>query len=499
MPTPRPCRPEHHAAASRPGRPTDEHHRRWRTDGRRGPPLSARASCDELVDAAASTPSSSPSPTCRAGCRASGCTRSYFLDEVLGHGTEGCNYLLAVDVDMNTVDGLRDVVVGDAATATSCCDPTSPRCGSRRGCRRPSMVQCDVLWLDGAAGACSRRGRSCRARSSGPAELGFAAFAGTELEFIVFEDTYEQAWDRRLPRPDPVQPVQRRLLDPRHRRGSSRCCATSATPCTRAGLGRRVGQGRVQLRPARDRLQVRRGASTTADQHASTRRPPRRSPPAHGKSLTFMAKFNEREGNSCHIHMSLRGHGRLDRVRPRRPPATRRAQRGLHAASSPGVLATLREFTLLYAPNINSYKRFQPRHLRADGGRLGRGQPHLRGARRRARARRCGWRTGCPAATSTPTSRSPAMLGRRAARHRAGLELRARARAATPTTPTAAGCRPRCARRATSFAASASGGAATAFGDEVVDHYVERGRRRAGAPSTPPVTDWERVRGFERL
>ena len=31
--------------------------------------------------------------------------RSYFLDVALEHGTEGCNYLLAVDIDMNTVDG----------------------------------------------------------------------------------------------------------------------------------------------------------------------------------------------------------------------------------------------------------------------------------------------------------------------------------------------------------------------------------------------------------
>ncbi|MGI8590049.1 MAG: glutamine synthetase, partial [Nakamurella sp.] len=29
----------------------------------------------------------------------------YFVDEVLAHGTEGCNYLLSVDVDMNTVAG----------------------------------------------------------------------------------------------------------------------------------------------------------------------------------------------------------------------------------------------------------------------------------------------------------------------------------------------------------------------------------------------------------
>ena len=45
------------------------------------------------------------SPTCRAACRASGSTRRHFLDEVVAHGTEGCNYLLAVDVEMNTVDG----------------------------------------------------------------------------------------------------------------------------------------------------------------------------------------------------------------------------------------------------------------------------------------------------------------------------------------------------------------------------------------------------------
>ncbi|MBO0848971.1 MAG: glutamine synthetase, partial [Pseudonocardia sp.] len=33
------------------------------------------------------------------------CSARYFLEEVLPHGAEACNYLLAVDVDMNTVDG----------------------------------------------------------------------------------------------------------------------------------------------------------------------------------------------------------------------------------------------------------------------------------------------------------------------------------------------------------------------------------------------------------
>ena len=66
-----------------------------------------------------------------------------------------------------------------------------------------------------------------------------------------------------------------------------------------------------------------------------------------------MAKFNEREGNSCHIHLSLRGadggDGVLGRTARRTP---------LYDHFVAGVLATMRDFTLLYAPNVNSYKRF---------------------------------------------------------------------------------------------------------------------------------------------
>ncbi|MFB7504127.1 glutamine synthetase family protein, partial [Streptomyces broussonetiae] len=73
-----------------------------------------------------------------------------------------------------------------------------------------------------------------------------------------------------------------------------------------------------------------------------------------GVSITFMAKYNEREGNSCHIHLSLTdadggnvmadGDGMSEVMR--------------HFLA--GQLAALRDFALLYAPNINSYKRFQP-------------------------------------------------------------------------------------------------------------------------------------------
>src|SRR5438270_7665818 len=60
----------------------------------------------------------------------------FFVDHVLEHGTEACNYLLAVDVDMNTVDGY-EMSSWSAATATSCSIPTSRLCGRSRGIRPP--------------------------------------------------------------------------------------------------------------------------------------------------------------------------------------------------------------------------------------------------------------------------------------------------------------------------------------------------------------------------
>ena len=66
-----------------------------------------------------------------------------------------------------------------------------------------------------------------------------------------------------------------------------------------------------------------------------------------------MAKYNEREGNSCHIHLSLRGKNDGDRVLGRRGGRTPTYDQFIA-----GILATMRDFTLLYAPNINSYKRF---------------------------------------------------------------------------------------------------------------------------------------------
>ncbi len=122
---------------------------------------------------------------------------THFLDDVLDHGTEGCNYLLAVDVEMNTVDGYAHLVLGARLRRL--------RDGARPG--HPAavpwqpgtaMLLADVQWLDGAPVVESPR-QILQRQLDRLAERGWIAYVGTELEFILFDDSYEQAWDKHYP------------------------------------------------------------------------------------------------------------------------------------------------------------------------------------------------------------------------------------------------------------------------------------------------------------
>src|SRR5262245_7514387 len=117
----------------------------------------------------------------------------YFADVVVEHGTEGCNYLLAVDVDMNTVDGYA---ISSWARGYGDMEFVLDERTIRRLTHLPAtaMVQCDLAWPDGEPVLQSPRGILAH-QLERVAERGWTALAGTELEFIAFEDTYEHAWE----------------------------------------------------------------------------------------------------------------------------------------------------------------------------------------------------------------------------------------------------------------------------------------------------------------
>lgn len=277
----------------------------------------------------------------------------FFLDEVVPHGTEGCNYLLAVDTDMNTVDGYAmsswDRGYGDFAM--------HPDLATLR--RVPwnestAMVTADLAWSDGSPVVAAPR-QILRRQLERLAEHGYTAHAGTELEFIVFKDTYEQAWDRGY---RDLTPVNQYNVD------YSVLGTGRVEPLLRrirnemAGAGLTVESAKGECNPGQHEIVFRYDeALVTCDQHAVYKTGAKEIAAQEGVSLTFMAKFNEREGNSCHIHLSLRSTGHPGRsVMADEDGAMSPVMRHFLA----GQLAALRDFSLLYAPNINSYKRFQP-------------------------------------------------------------------------------------------------------------------------------------------
>src|SRR5690349_7155584 len=118
----------------------------------------------------------------------------HFVDTVAAEGAEGCNYLLAVDVDMNTVDGYAmsswERGYGDFAMVPDLST-------LRRAAWHPAtaLLLADLAWFDGTPVAASPR-QILRRQLDRLAERGLRAYAGTELEFILYRNSYEEAWER---------------------------------------------------------------------------------------------------------------------------------------------------------------------------------------------------------------------------------------------------------------------------------------------------------------
>ncbi len=231
-----------------------------------------------------------------------------------------------------------------------------------------------------------------RAQLARLAERGWTANASTELEFLVFRDSYEQAWSKGYRELEPgnaynvdysllgtsrVEPLIRRIRNSMTAAGLD--VENSKGECN-------FGQHEINFRYA--------DALRCADNHTVYKNGAKEIAAQEGMAISFMAKFNEREGNSCHIHFSIAD----------AEGALFHRDRKMFDAFLAGQLAHAQELTLMLAPNINSYKRYASARSRRPR-RLGPRQPHLRPAGRRPRRRRCGSRTVPAAPISTRTWR----------------------------------------------------------------------------------------------
>ncbi len=408
-------------------------------------------------------------------------TTGHFLDNVVERNAEGCNYLLAVDVDMDTVSGYA-MSSWDRGYGDFVMRPDLDTLRPIPWHEGTALVMADLEWEDGSEVVASPR-QILRRQLARLAERGMAATGGTELEFIVFRDSYEDAWRKGYRDIEPanlynvdysmlgtarIEPLIRRIRNSMQVAGMK--VENSKGECN-------FGQHEINFHYAE--------ALRTADDHVIYKTGAKEIAAQEGMSITYMAKFNEREGNSCHIHLSL--------LRDDGSPLFADDQTTFERFVA-GQLACLSELTLFFAPHVNSYKRFAPGSFAPTAVAWGRDNrtcamrvvghgPSLRVENR------------LPGADVNPYLALSAMIaaGLHGIDRELQLEPAFEGNAYESDKPRV----PRTLRDARDeFERSAI--AREAFGDEVVDHYLNRARIELDSYDAA-VTDWELYRGFERL
>jgi glutamine synthetase len=408
-------------------------------------------------------------------------TAAHFLEEVAEHGAEGCNYLLAVDVDMNTVEGYAmagwDMGYGDFVMkpdmATLRPIPWHPG---------TVLLMADLEWEDGSEVVASPR-QILRRQLARLAERGWTSNAGTELEFIVFRETYEAAWRKAYRDLQPgndynvdysmlgtarLEPLIRRIRNEMMAAGMK--VENSKGECN-------FGQHEINFHYS--------DALSASDEHVVYKNGAKEIAAQEAMAITFMAKYNEREGNSCHIHCSVADEDGANVFA---------ADEALFHRFVAGQLACLRELTLFFAPHVNSYKRFAAGSFAPTAVAWGRDN------------RTCSMRVvghgealrvenRLPGADVNPYLALAAMIaaGLHGIDDELELEPAFEGNAYESDKPRV----PRTLYEARDLFAS-SDVAREAFGQEVVDHYLNRARVELETFEAA-VTDWERFRGFERL
>jgi len=283
-------------------------------------------------------------------------TGRYFVDTVLDGSIEACNYLLAVDVDMNPLPGYRafnwEQGYGDLSA-----EPDLSTLRLVPWLEKTAIVLCDVVdEQDRTPIAVSPR-QVLRAQIEKAAKLGYQVKIGAELEFFLFKDSFAEAADKgyRDLRPHSdwiedyhiLQTSREEYLIRDIRNGMDAAGVPVEFSKGEAGYGQHeINLVYAEALEMADRAAIyKNGVKEIADQH--------------GRAVTFMAKWTSDDvGSSCHIHSSV-----WDREGA---SSVMWDEEGEHHLSKVfrhwlgGLVAASRELSLLFAPNVNSYKRFQP-------------------------------------------------------------------------------------------------------------------------------------------
>lgn len=411
----------------------------------------------------------------------------YFLENIAQGSIEGCAYLLATDIECQPIPGYEfmslDKGFGDFALKP---DFDSLRLAS--WVPGAAILLCDIEQLPDHKSVPVAPRTILKNQLKRLNALGLNTSAATELEFILFKDSYESAWDKAYHGLTPanqynndysilgtarVESIIRRIRNAMESSGIQ--VENSKGECN-------LGQHEINFRYG--------NALTICDNHVIFKEAAKEIAAEAGQSLTFMAKFNEREGNSCHIHLSLQDESGNSAF----------LDQDGHSPSLffkkfiSGMLRHTAELMVFFAPNINSYKRYAAGSFAPTA--LAWGMDNRTCALRvLGHGKSLRLENRIPGGDVNPYLALAAMIAAGLAGVEADYEPvpMFNGNAYTSALP----------RVAQSLSEALplfknSQFARSAFGDDVIDHYANMAKVEIDTFNLS-VTDWERFRSFERM
>jgi glutamine synthetase len=409
----------------------------------------------------------------------------HFLEDIVDAGAGACSYLITRNLEMEIVDGF-DIAgwqtgLGDF---TLIADLTT----LRRAAWMPgsAIVLADARWEDGGPVIQSPR-EILRQQLQRLAERGWHAVVATELEFLLFDTTYREAHERHY---HDLRRAAYRDID------YTIAGTAKAEPLMRQ-VRRAMRDAGMQVEALKGECNVGQfelgfkysDALSTCDNHVIYKEAMKEIAIHNDVAVTFMAKFDDGPGNSCHVHLSLVD----DDGKPVFATGEGDTMSATFEHFVAGQLATARELSIAVAPNINSYKRFRDGSFAPTALTWGRDN------------RTCAMRVLGHGSSLRLENRTPggdvnpylavaAIIAGGLHGIDEGLEL--------PPPASGNAYEAEAARMPTSLREAVqswqgSDVAAKAFGTDVVHHYANAAIKEVVAAESA-VTDWDRARGFER-
>ena len=405
--------------------------------------------------------------------------KEFFLEDGVEH-VEGCNYLLALEMEMDPVPGY-EIASWERGYGDFVLRPDLATLRRIPWVEGNALVLCDVGWEDGSPVEPSPR-QVLRSQLERLEAHGLEARFGTELEFFLLKESYADAHAAHYRGLTPSVPY---ILD-------YHVLATSYDePLIREirngmkGAGLVVENSKGEAGPGQHEINFRyAGALRTADDHVVYKNGAKEIAYQRGCSITFMAKpYHTEVGSSCHIHSSLwRGE-----------ESAFAGESDVFRQYLAGQIAHAGELAVFLAPTINSYKRFMAASWAPTTLAWGRDN------------RTCGFRvvghgsalrveTRIPGADVNPYLAFAALIA--AGLH--GIEQGLEPPPAVEGNAYESDVERFPSTMNQAIAALESGSMArAAFGDEVVDHYLNYARTEQRL-FDEVVTDYEQERMFER-